>query len=246
MRSRKVIVEPQNGGKACETAGSAALYVTEKCKLEPCEKDKEIKPVDCQWAAWGSWSKCKQCGGVMYRSRQVKAHAEYGGKNCSTNTSEEMAACDHSCFDNVHCMWQSWESWSPCSLSCLPAGHHGNGGGKRSRTRTLKAVVVNTANSSKLWETESTEDIEGQVQELYRRAQATESKRWQEISAAFALGCFTFVIGFSFVALWQRRVDYFHRCSTAALVEQQVVPPCSARLIPSSGLEMEGVFADVE
>jgi len=46
----------------------------------------------------------------------------------------------------------------------------------------------------------SSEEVEGQVQELYRRAQNADSRRWQEVSAAFAFGCLSFLVGFGVIA----------------------------------------------
>jgi len=58
--------------------------------------------------------------------------------------------------------------------------------------------VTNTA--AKLYEDDSSKaDVEGQVQELYRRAQNADSRRWQEVSAAFVFGCLSFLVGFGVI-----------------------------------------------
>jgi len=190
-RSRSVEIEALNGGKTCDPV----LYQTGPCVdrvAKPCVD--KFKPLDCKWFGWSKWGACDKCGGLMYRYRQVKVHAQYGGANCTGNASQDMKTCDRSCFDNVHCAWSAWGAWSNCDVSCKMQECTGHSCGKRTRKRQL--VVTKQAASTLYEDSQSAADVEGQVQELYRRAQTADSRRWQEVSAAFVLGCLCFLLGF--------------------------------------------------
>lgn len=63
------------------------------CSLYPCA-------VDGNWAAWASWSSCtKSCsGGKEVRSRTCTNPAtNYGGKDCTGETSQERTCNTHAC-----------------------------------------------------------------------------------------------------------------------------------------------------
>lgn len=199
MRSRSVKIEPMNDGKACDSV----LNQTENCHgLPKCEKAGTER--DCKWSQWSQWSECTKCGGEMYRVRQVEDHAEYGGKNCTSSSAQEVKTCDKSCYENVHCTWSSWGDWSDCSQSCVPRHANGKHAGKRTRKRNLH-VVPSTA---RLYEQDADGlQVEFQVHELYRRAQTADSRRWQEVCAAFALGCFSFLVGFGVLMKLPRRTS---------------------------------------
>jgi len=195
-RTRKVEIDAVNGGKACHPT----LMQTGSCDLPKC-LDAVMKPTDCKWNTWSKWGACDKCGGSMYRFRQVDVHAQFGGKNCTGNDSQDMKTCDRSCFDDVHCAWSSWAHWSECDISCMPPERKGKTFGKRIRKRSL---TVTKSKAARLYDDSSSEGAENQVQELYRRAQTADSKRWQEVSAAFALGCLSFVAAFGVLSRCDR------------------------------------------
>jgi len=151
---------------------------------------------DCTWQEWEDWSSCNECGGIMYRGRQVKQHAQMGGKNCTESLSQETKTCNKKCYAEVHCAWATWEAWSDCDITCVPAERKGLSYGKRTRKRTLE-VVAGPSPSHQLYEAASSEDVQGQVQELYRRTQNADSRRTQEVSAAFAFGSLSFLVGYA-------------------------------------------------
>jgi len=72
-RTRTVITQSQNGGKACPVE----LSETQSCNTQGC-------PVDCVVSDWSTWGACDQpCGGGMQsRTQTITRQAENGGKAC--------------------------------------------------------------------------------------------------------------------------------------------------------------------
>lgn len=193
-RSRGVHIEPVNGGKECDPG----LKQTASCGLPECGSLGEVK--DCKWAEWSDWGSCDatMCERSLERNRAVKNHAEYGGKNCTGDSSREVMTCNKGCLaSEVHCAWSDWGPYSKCDIHCKPKRMADDAqAGMRHRKRNLEVQAV-PKSSSKLYEADH--DTESQVQQLYRRAQTADSRRWQEVSAAFALGCLSFLIAFSII-----------------------------------------------
>ena len=55
--------------------------------------------VDCKWNTFGNWSKCdKSCGGgTQNRVRKEKISAQYGGKACVGNATEDRQCNKQNC-----------------------------------------------------------------------------------------------------------------------------------------------------
>jgi len=87
-------------------------------------------PQDCEWGSWSEWTSCsKDCGGgSIKRFREVVVEKDFGGDPCFGSDTQE-AGCN---FDvcAIHCEWNDWDLWSPCSKSC--------NGGTRSKSRSKK------------------------------------------------------------------------------------------------------------
>jgi len=125
-RSREILQQPLNGGKACD----GDLGQTRVCNEQDCPGE---EPVDCQWAQWTEWSRCsKTCGGgEKHRTRVVAVAAKFGGRLCEAATSAEAADCATKPCDPTaaDCRWSVWDPWSSCSQTC--------GGGEMYRTRSI-------------------------------------------------------------------------------------------------------------
>ncbi|XP_072421818.1 hemicentin-1-like isoform X1 [Chiloscyllium punctatum] len=108
----------QHGGRPCE--GKATEV--KKCIFVPC-------PVDGQWTAWNSWSRCSaSCGGgVHQRTRSCfDPPPQYGGNLCEGSDVDVVLCNNEPCPVNGN--WGSWSSWNPCSQTC--------GGGQSKRYRS--------------------------------------------------------------------------------------------------------------
>ncbi|KAM9346607.1 properdin-like [Symphorus nematophorus] len=83
-----------------------------------------------QWSPWSPWSQCSVlCGeGVTQRRRKCFGIGESQCENPTDNL--ETQICNGTCCDVED--WDSWLSWSPCSVTC-------GGGGVRKRRRTCTA-----------------------------------------------------------------------------------------------------------
>ena len=57
--------------------------------------------VNCQWSAWGEWSKCSvTCGtdasaGTRERFRNIETEGKYGGRPCDCCAPKEIEECIH-------------------------------------------------------------------------------------------------------------------------------------------------------
>ena len=119
MRSRKCNnPSPQNGGNWCDGVSTHA----ERCNTEPC-------PLDGSWSDWSGWGECSvTCSkGIQVRLRTCSHPLpQYGGKNCSGDSSDikhcELRSCP---LDGI---WSSWTQWTSCSKTCS--------NGTRTRNRT--------------------------------------------------------------------------------------------------------------
>jgi hypothetical protein len=123
-RTRVVVTSPEYGGTPCPE-----LDDEQKCNTHRCE------PVDCVLSGWGVYSECsKKCGGGTHvRSRAVVVKDEHGGGPCGSLTEER--ACNTGKCAAAGCQVNQWSEWSQCDKDC--------GGGKASRTRTVKTEAEN-------------------------------------------------------------------------------------------------------
>ena len=97
ISTRKIITEPQNGGKACGPNSKAVF-------------DREC-PIDCEVSDFGPCS--ASCDGGTMR-RTVKVFPKHGGKVCPAL---EAPCNTHDCKED--CVLSSWSS---CSHSCGDKG----------------------------------------------------------------------------------------------------------------------------
>ncbi|XP_045160489.2 SCO-spondin-like [Mercenaria mercenaria] len=108
---------PQYGGNNC--SGDASE--TQNCNSENC-------PINGGYTAWSAWTACNvTCGGgEQSRSRECSnPPPQYGGYNCSGNTSETQACNSDNCPINGG--YTAWSAWTACNVTC--------GGGEQSRSR---------------------------------------------------------------------------------------------------------------
>lgn len=113
-RTRSILVDPANGGKAC---GETSLVVN--CS-NAC--------VDCQVSDWSAWSPCSvSCGsGQQSRKRVVLVEPEGQGAPCPADLLDEKEGCNATECP-VDCAWQDWAPWNGCPATC--------GGAIQNRTR---------------------------------------------------------------------------------------------------------------
>ena len=59
-----------------------------------------LDAIDCVWEAWGPWQACAlSCGDEQItRMRTVDTEAEFGGKNCSGNSTEVQDCKNDACL----------------------------------------------------------------------------------------------------------------------------------------------------
>jgi len=113
-RVRKVLVEPENGGKLCDSA----LVISAPCNTKPCGEE---VCVDCTWGEWGEWGDCSKCGGQRYRHRAIEKLPNHCGKMCDLKSAKEMSNCTSHCTEELFCAWTEWSALSGCSSSCGPS-----------------------------------------------------------------------------------------------------------------------------
>jgi hypothetical protein len=115
-RTRSVITQPKNGGRACPE-----LKETQACNTNDC-------PVDCKVDEWSGWGACSApCGGgAQERTRSVITQPKNGGRACP-ELKETQACNTQQC--NIDCKVDEWSGWGACSAPC--------GGGTQERTRSI-------------------------------------------------------------------------------------------------------------
>ncbi|XP_046845853.1 spondin-1-like [Xenia sp. Carnegie-2017] len=118
-RTRRIIQNPQNRGRACPK-----LTRSKSCRGRNCTN------IDCKVSKWSTWSKCtKICGKEKRtRSRKVLVPPKNDGKKCPPLKTRAKCRIPKRC-PVVHCKVSEWSGWGLCSKTC---GH-----GIRIRTREM-------------------------------------------------------------------------------------------------------------
>eukprot|EP00937_MAST-01D_sp_MAST-1D-sp2_P002802 g2802.t1 len=122
--TRKILVDPQNGGSACP-----ATTRSQQCNVFPC-------PVHCTVSDWGGWGTCPvTCGaGTHTKTRSVTRTAAFGGNSCGGLST--TGPCSHETPCPQDCVMEQWGSWTLCSQQC--------GVGTQERERGVEIPRKNT------------------------------------------------------------------------------------------------------
>jgi len=133
-RTRPVLRQPANNGKACP----AALSATRACNTRPCK-------VNCGFTLKaGTCTPCsKKCGGGVRTCESViSREAANGGRACPGRID------DHKCNAKPcpeDCVTTAWSKWSACSKTC--------GAGKQTRSRSVTRAQLDGGSCPSLAET---------------------------------------------------------------------------------------------
>jgi len=158
-RSRDVlrvpIISRDDRSKSCD----GSLSWARSCNSHSCDLDCE--PRDCRWEPWGTWSACGQCGGGRTRHRRIATLPACGGRACEPASAEQVEKCPRACGKGhlAYCIWDDWEPFSVCSVSC--------GCGRKSRQRSLKAAYEQPEEFE--MKIESYEQLQGELRDLKAR-----------------------------------------------------------------------------
>ncbi|CAJ1402607.1 unnamed protein product [Effrenium voratum] len=118
-RQRQIERFSQFGGQECP----AELMETRGCMEAPCPT------WNAEVSDWTDWSSCSfTCGpGEERRERGVLKERSLGGRGFEGHLGEVRACHGAQACPRRDCVWNTWESWAPCSCSC--------GGGHQDRKR---------------------------------------------------------------------------------------------------------------
>lgn len=118
MRTRTVVVEAAEGGKACHGCATDSRA----CNLQSCARN-------CKWNPWTPWSPCSEVcnGGTQNRTREVRNLAANGGQECEGESTNFRDCNTQKC--PIPCEWTPWGEWDTCTKTC--------GGGMQGRVRSV-------------------------------------------------------------------------------------------------------------
>eukprot|EP00929_Paragymnodinium_shiwhaense_P046780 TRINITY_DN237_c0_g2_i2.p1 TRINITY_DN237_c0_g2~~TRINITY_DN237_c0_g2_i2.p1 ORF type:complete len:1617 (-),score=410.89 TRINITY_DN237_c0_g2_i2:304-5154(-) len=130
-RKRSLTLPPRNGGMCNFLQG---LHAVQACNTQPCKRNPED---DCHFHDWGAWTPCTStCGhGQQTRKRTMTppwkepTNPKITPLGCEGEL-EQVQGCQIEECPKRDCVWNDWEEWGACTVSC-------NGGSKR-RARTVK------------------------------------------------------------------------------------------------------------
>lgn len=121
-QTRKIIENPQNGGKACPSNLEQII----KCNEQPC-------PIDCVMSEWNDSGSCsKPCfdgkeTGTKKQTRFVIKESQYGGKACPKPSENIKYVSCNAQPCPIDCKVSPWSVWSECN----------NDTGLKTRNRTV-------------------------------------------------------------------------------------------------------------
>ena len=121
-RSRSVLQSTKFGGQICPL-----LFEEISCSTDGC-------PVDCVVTDFTEWTQCTHTcgGGSQTKTRRIKQHPSYGGKECPVLTMTFGGCAQKAC--PVDCKLTQWGSWNTCAVTC--------GGGISVRRRSVEIPSI--------------------------------------------------------------------------------------------------------
>jgi len=171
MRERDVVQYASGGGRNCDASLSEIRDCTQFCP--------NGMTLDCKFSDWLDWGACDRCGGQMYRYRHIVHYPQHGGRLCRPMDVKQVATCPTPCHQLKYCSWADWNDWGDCTAKC--------GSGRRQRRRLLQLTTKPDDSIAAM----------AKYEELASLAQQVEASHMQELIAAFAAGCISFVAVFT-------------------------------------------------
>jgi len=112
FRHRTVKASNNKCGKPCEGAQiESGNFTKAEC---------QVKPKDCLFSNWASWSECASAMDQAVRSREVMQPPSEHGKPCEGGL-KETRPCGGPKMQP--CVFSDWREWTTCSTSCGEGRH---------------------------------------------------------------------------------------------------------------------------